>query len=168
MGDHDVVMSTLILNAHGTPNGGVVARRVRLRDRLAARLRAIALERELADGVPPETCPTLALRAQTLITPSARKRLARELRRVVSDARGDHVWLLSRVPGRRRAILDTAAELEIIADRLDEGPVSARGVAQVRVLLTDGTGPLYFRGAAGELRSLIARTLNRLDVIDDR
>jgi hypothetical protein len=158
-------MSTLLLTSD-IDNDGLVAQKVRLRDRVGARLRAVALERELAEGVPPESCPTLALRAQTLISPSARRSLARELRRVVSDARGGHAWLLARIPGHREAILETAEDLEVIAERLEEGPVAARGVAQVRVLLTDGTGPLYFHGDTSRLRNAAAAALRGLDLAE--
>jgi hypothetical protein len=133
-----------------------------------ARLQAHALDRELARGVAPESCGALTLRARTLIGPSARTALARQLRRVVSDARGGHVWL-SRVAVRRPAVLDAAEELDVLADRLAApGPVDVRGVAQVQLLLTDGTGPLYFRGATEELRARVANALNRLEVLDER
>jgi hypothetical protein len=133
-----------------------------------ARLQAHALDRELARGVAPESCGALTLRARTLIGPSARTALARQLRRVVSDARGGHVWL-SRVAVRRPAVLDAAEELDVLADRLaGPGPVDVRGVAQVQLLLTDGTGPLYFRGATEELRARVANALSRLEVLDQR
>ena len=133
-----------------------------------ARLQAHALDRDLARGVAPESCGALTLRARTLIGPSARTALARQLRRVVSDARGGHVWL-SRVAVRRPAVLDAAEELDVLADRLAApGPVDVRGVAQVQLLLTDGTGPLYFRGAAEELRARVADALSRLEVLDER
>jgi len=38
----------------------------------------------------------------------------------------------------------------------------------VRVLLTDGCGPLYFRGATEELRVAVARTLADLEVRVER
>ena len=133
-----------------------------------ARLQAHALDRDLARGVAPESCGALTLRARTLIGPSARTALARQLRRVVSDARGGHVWL-SRVAVRRPAVLDAAEELDVLADRLAApGPVDVRGVAQVQLLLTDGTGPLYVRGATEELRARVANALNRLEVLDER
>ena len=133
-----------------------------------ARLQAHALDRELARGVAPESCGALTLRARTLIGPSARATLARQLRRVVSDARGGHVWL-RRVAVRRPAILDAADELDVLADRLAApGPVDVRGVAEAQLLLTDGTGPLYFPAATEELRARIANTLSRLEVLDQR
>jgi hypothetical protein len=156
-------MSTLLL----TQGDALIERRARLRDRLEAWLRAGSLDRELASGVAPETCGALSLRARRLIGPAARSRLARQLRRVVRDARGGHAWMTRVAP--RPEVLDAAAELDVLADRLTApGPVDVRGVAQAQLLLTDGTGPLYFRGAAGELRALIARTLNRLEVVEDR
>jgi hypothetical protein len=157
-------MSTLLLAS----GDAVVGRRVGLRDRLMARLQAHALDRELARGVAPETCGALTLRARTLIGPSARAALARQLRRVVSDVRGGHVWL-SRVAVRRPAVLDAADELEVLADRLAApGPVDVRGVAQVQLLLTDGTGPLYFPSETEELRARVANALGRLEVPDQR
>jgi hypothetical protein len=157
-------MSTLLLAS----GDAVVGRRVGLRDRLMARLQARALDRQLARGVAPETCGALALRARTLIGPSARAALARQLRRVVSDVRGGHVWL-SRVAVRRPAVLDAADELEVLADRLvAPGPVDVRGVAEVQLLLTDGTGPLYFPRETEELRARLADALSRLEVLDQR
>ncbi|MEN3283955.1 MAG: hypothetical protein V7607_5095 [Solirubrobacteraceae bacterium] len=158
-------MSTLLLLAS---EEAVVGRRAGLRDWLMARLRADSLDRELARGVAPETCGALTLRARRLIGPSARAALARQLRRVVSDARGGHVWM-SRVPVRRPEVLDAADELDVLADRLAApGPVDVRGVAQVQLLLTDGTGPLYFRGATEELRARVANALSRLDLLEQR
>jgi hypothetical protein len=157
-------MSTLLLAS----GDAVVGQRARLRDRLMARLQAHALDRELARGVAPETCGALTLRARTLIGPSARATLARQLRRVVSDARGGHVWT-SRMPVRRPAVLDAADDLDVLAERLAApGPVDVRGVAQVQLLLSDGTGPLYFRGATEELRARVANALSRLEVLDQR
>jgi hypothetical protein len=157
-------MSTLLLAS----GDFVVGRRVSLRDRIVARLRAHALDRELARGVAPESGGALTLRARALIGPTARATLARQLRNVVSDARGGHVWL-SRVPVQRPEVLDAANELGVLADRLAApGPVDVRGVAEVQVLLTDGTGPLYFRGATDELRASVARALSRLEVLERR
>jgi hypothetical protein len=158
-------MSTLVLLASGD---AVVGRRARLRDRLVARLRAGALDRQLAGGVAPETGGALTLRARALIGPRARAALARQLRRVVSDAHGEHLWL-ARIAPRRREVLATADALILLADRLAApGPVDVRGVAQVRMLLTDGCGPLYFRGATDELRARASRALSSLDVLAHR
>jgi hypothetical protein len=42
--------------------------------------------------------------------------------------------------------------------------VSAHGVAQVRVLLTDGCGPLYHHRAAERMRIAVTRALHALEV----
>jgi hypothetical protein len=156
-------MSTLLL----TDGNAVIERRAGLRDRLEAWLRAGSLDRELARGVAPETCGALSLRARALIGPAARSRLARQLRRVVDDARGGHAWM-TRVAVRPE-VLNAAAELDGLAERLAApDPVDVRGVAQVQLLLSDGCGPLYFRGATEELRASIARALSRLEVLEQR
>jgi hypothetical protein len=158
-----LTMSTLLL----TDGDVVIERRAGLRDRLEAWLRAGSLDRELASGVAPETCGALSLRARALIGPGARSRLARQLRRVVDDARGGHAWM-TRIAVRPE-VLVAADELNGLADRLAApGPVDVRGVAQVRLLLSDGCGPLYFRGATEELRARVARALSRLEVLEQR
>jgi hypothetical protein len=157
-------MGTLVLLADGESGRGVVARPARLRERLAARWRAGSLERELARGTAPETGAALALRAQWLIGPAARVMLARRLLALVGDARRRNVWPGAKVRPPRQAIVAAAPDLDLIATRLlAPGPVSARGVAQVRLLLTDGCGPLYFDGSSVDLRSALARALEGLE-----
>jgi hypothetical protein len=162
---HHGPMATLVLLADGESGRRIVARRARLRERLAARWRAGSLERELARGAAPETAAALALRAQWLIGPAVRATLARRLLRLVGDARRGHVWPGTKVRPPRRAIVAAAQDLDLLAGRLlAPGPVSARGVAQVRLLLTDGCGPLYFGGSSVDLRSALARALEDLEV----
>jgi hypothetical protein len=158
----DMATVVLITDAH---EGRVVARRVRLRERLAARWRAGSLERELARGAAPESAAPLALRAQQLIGPSARATLASRLRGVVRDARRAPRVGSTKVPPQRREVVAAARELERLAARLvAPDPVSARDVAQVRVLLGDGRGPLYARGAGVDLRAVVARALEDVEV----
>jgi hypothetical protein len=160
----DRPMPTLLLLSPGGIDDGVVARRARVRDRVVAWWRAGSLERELACGVAPESRPALALRAQALVTPTVRAGLARQLQRVVRDAQVGHRSLAAKIPTRSREVVAAAHELDALAVRLlAPGPVSARGVAKVRVLLTDGAGPLYYHGATEELRIIVARALRDLD-----
>jgi hypothetical protein len=135
---------------HANP---VVAGRPRLRHRLAARLRAGALDRALATGVSPEAEPALALRARRLSDLAQRRSIADGLRNLVAEVLPD------------RAVLGAArAELEQLADALAKpGPVSVRGVAQARILLTDGTGPLYNPRSEASLR---ARALSAVDSLE--
>jgi hypothetical protein len=158
-------MPTLVLVADPEGAGHVVARPARLSERLAARWRAGSLERELARGAVPESAAALALRAQQLIGPSMRAALARRLRGVLRDARRAPRVGSTRVPPQRRAIVAAGHELERLAARLlAPDPVSARGVAQVRVLLSDGCGPLYADGPGVDLRSAVTRALDDVEV----
>jgi hypothetical protein len=144
-------------------NQGLGMQPVRLRDRLRARLRAVALDRELADGAAPEASVALALHAARVYGPSQRQLLADSLTRLsnVSDSTSARL----RVPVDREAVRRARMELEAVADRLTaDAPVSVRGVARVRLLIADGTGPLY-RGARPEqLRRELRSTLAALDI----
>jgi hypothetical protein len=158
------VMPTLVL-VTDSEGGKVVARPARLRERLAARWRAGSLERELARGAAPESAAALALRAQELIGPSARAALARRLSGILRDARRAPRVGSAKVPPQRRAVVAAARDLERLAARLlAPGPVSTRGVAQVRVLLSDGCGPLYADGPGEDLRSAVTRALEDVEV----
>jgi hypothetical protein len=158
-------MATLVLLADGESGRRVVARPARLRERLAARWRAGALERELARGAAPDTAAALALRAQTLIGAPVRAALARRVRSLVRDARGQPRPGVIKVAPRRQAVVAAAPELDRLAARLAApDPVSPRGVAQVRLLLADGCGPLYFHGSNVDLRWAVTRALEDLEV----
>jgi hypothetical protein len=61
-------------------------------------------------------------------------------------------------------VADCAALVEALADRVaSHGVVAPRGVAAVRVLLTEGGGPLYARGGAAALRAALAGALEALE-----
>jgi hypothetical protein len=125
-------------------DGRVVVERPRLGDRLAARWRARALDRALADGVSPEASAALSLRAQRLTEPDCRWSIAGALRRIVREAQQPRRTRLGRIEPNLRAVSAASDALRQLADTLDDpGPVAAHGVAQAWLLLTDGTGPLY-------------------------
>jgi hypothetical protein len=112
-------------------------------DRLWARLRARRLDQALARGVPAEDSPALSWRAQVLARPSVTHELGTELRRLVSEAH-DPGRALLRVQADPERLISVEAELRRLASRLDSArPSHPAGVAKVRLLLTDGTGPLY-------------------------
>ena len=142
----------------------LVARRARFRERLAARLGTPWLDVELARGVPPEARAALALRAQTLGEAHTRQALARSLRQILNDARQGSQPRRGQVATLRLDVLAAADQLERLIERLLEpGIVAARGLAQVRVLLSDGGGPLYFRGASQDLGAAAAGALAGLE-----
>jgi hypothetical protein len=72
----------LILRPEHTSRDVVVARRARLRERLAVRWTETRLDCELASGVAPDARASLALRAQALGEPRTRRALAVQLHRL--------------------------------------------------------------------------------------
>jgi len=136
---------------------------VRSRDRLRARIRAFRLDAALAAGASPDATVTLALRAQLLVQMRARRDLARIARRILAAAvcgpDGDRLP----VPICRDRVRDCAEELEDLIGRLlAAGPVSARGVAQARALLADGTSPIYHRASRDNLRAMVLAATDAL------
>jgi hypothetical protein len=64
-------------------------------------------------------------------------------------------------------VVAASDELIRLADALScPGPVSARGVAQAWILLTDGTGPMYSASSTANLRARAASAANNLRLQD--
>jgi hypothetical protein len=135
-----------------------------LRGRLQAWLCASRLDTDLARGVPPESTMALALRAERLARPAMCRQLARTVEQIVAGASRPQSLRAPRFPLCHDEVRAARAELEALADRLTApGPVSAQGVAQVRVLLADGTGPLYCRHSPARLRARAGQALAALN-----
>jgi hypothetical protein len=132
----------------------LATRRVRARDRLAARWHHAALDRELAAGASPDGDPARALRAHRLIGARGRRQLVLAIERVLREASEPSRQRTAEAPICRRNVRDAQRQLERLADRLATGPVDARGVALAQALLTDGAGPLYSRVASTSLLAL--------------
>jgi hypothetical protein len=157
-------MTTLLLVDRRNPQC-VVFEHGGARTRLATQLRSRQLDRALASGSSSDASSTLSLRARSLISVSGRAALARLIRRLVEDAHDPLNPLTPGVPFCRRKILTSAQLLEELADRLTSaGPVDARGVAQIRVLLTDSHGPVYERPGADDLEPALREAMKALEV----
>ncbi|HEX2104010.1 MAG TPA: hypothetical protein VHF51_10195 [Solirubrobacteraceae bacterium] len=155
----------LLTPVRGVAGDVIEPRRVRLRDRLTARLRAHGLDRRLADGVPPECSAALSLRAARLIEPGASAALGRRLEHIVAEADG-RLLPRARVAARRRPVLEAADELAALARRLAApDPRGVRGVAQARLLLTDGCGPMYSHRSGEDLTAAVRRARAALELI---
>jgi hypothetical protein len=153
-------MVLLLRPAHG-PDDIVLARRTGWRDRIVAGLQARRLDVELARGTDPETDAALALRAAILTASGRRRRLAARLLQIAASA-GDARpgWHPSSV---RAAVAELRPELLALARRLViPGPVAARGVAEVHLLLTDGARPLH--AGRGDLRSALGDAERHLEL----
>jgi hypothetical protein len=110
--------------------------------RIAARLLATRLDCALIAGADPARSPLLSARAATLTKRSTRAQLADTLDLIVAGAQQPPVR--SRVRPRHSSVLANAPLLRELALTLrGPEPLYAPGIAMVRLLLTDGTGPLY-------------------------
>jgi hypothetical protein len=142
---------------------GLRVRRVRPWDRLKTRFRAAALDRALAAGTSPESTVALAVHAQHLYNGTQRSLLARSLRRVGASSEAPPSRRLL-APLDREAVRRARTELEMLAGRLaSTEPLDVRGVARVRTLLADGTGPLYGEREPGRLRHELVTALASLE-----
>ena len=140
--------------------------RLRLRDRVAARVRAFGLDLDLAQGVAPDASAAHALRAHRLIGAPTRADLAEQLDGVLEDARRARRPLRGVHP-RRDAVLEAAEALGALARALRaDGPVDARGVARTSILLGDGTGPLYSSRARDSIGDVARRAAAELHIDD--
>ena len=111
--------------------------------RVRARLLRRRLDSELAERWPTDATDLHRVRARELSDPLTRHQLALSLRRVVLDVEQPGVTL-SRAPVRRDAVLAWREGLLGLAERLEgSAEVNPCGAARLRLLLTDGTGPLY-------------------------
>ncbi len=131
------------------PGGGSMLQRVTLAARVNARLRVAALDRALAGGAVPDSEVALTLHARRLISPAVRRQLARALRGVAESSRRPSLPP-ARWPGTH--VASASSDLLALAEHLESAAVvDARGVARVRVLLSDAGGPLHFSGDAHRL-----------------
>ena len=133
--------------------------RTSIRARLTARLHAGRFDRMLAVGMRGPVGSALAVHAQRLISRAEREAIARSLRRAVHESHQGRTAPSSRVPLHRARIVAAAELIDDVALLLQSAdPVSARGVARVRQLLSDGRGPLY-RDGTGDLAGRMGAAL---------
>jgi hypothetical protein len=115
--------------------------RLGLRDRVF--LEQWRLDRELAEGCSCDGLDDRARRARQLANRLTRHELAIWLRRVAAGVEQPRSAPGS-ISARREPVARWREGLLGVAERLeDAGPVNPCGVARIRVLLTDATGPLF-------------------------
>ena len=92
--------------------------------------------------------------------------LARSLTRIVVAADAPMARRLA-APVDGPSVQRARAELAAVAGRLvASGPVGVQGVARVRVLVADGTGPLYRSAPPERLHRELIEVLTALDSFD--
>ena len=129
---------------------------------LIARLRAGKFDRMLAVGVPAPQGSALAVHEARVTSVTEREAIARALRRSVLDAKTGGTPLSARIPVHA----DNVVEAEDVIDAItlclhSPRPVSARGMARLRNVLSDGLGPMYEYGR-GDLKGRLGAALAEL------
>jgi hypothetical protein len=111
-------------------------------DRMAARLHPGALDRALAAGADPSASPQIAARAAQLGSTLTRARIAEGLERLALSA--DKPQSRLRILPSRAATLVNRSDMLELADILRrDRPLYAAGIAMLKILLADGTGPAF-------------------------
>jgi hypothetical protein len=147
--------STGLDTTRGTPRASLTAR-------ATAWLRAGTFDGLIAVGVRAPAGSALAVHEARLTSVVEREAIARTLRKAVTDARGGSFLLSSRVPLHIPNIVDAEDMIDAVTLRLHSPrPVSARGMARLRQILADGTGPLY-RYGHGDLNGRLGAALAAL------
>jgi len=149
------VLATLPAAGHDSRLGGGPSWSARLR----ACLYAGRYDQQIEDGVTALPGSPLALHGARLTSARERNDLACTLRVAVYDAEVGGRFT-AHVPVQADAVRLCAEVISAVCNRLEDPfPVRARGVARLRILLSDGRGPLYRtgRGTLGAaLRGVLA------------
>ncbi len=128
--------------------------------RLRARLFASRLDREVESGAAVVPGTPLAVHVARLTSAKQRRSLANSLTRTVEAAAGARPGVNRPFPIHSDQVAKCGPEIERITELLrSQRPVDPRGIARLRMLLADSTGPLYDGGSAGlaaRLRAVLA------------
>jgi hypothetical protein len=129
------------------------------------RLRAGGLDRRLAAGEPASASALLRERARQLLERRQRARLAAGWRRVLEDARSaSRPRFSSAIPVRRDAVLIAEPAILALEARLrEDATVDPIAIARMRVMLTDGSSPVYRSLEPDELRCRLLELLGELE-----
>ena len=128
------------------------------------RRRAASLDRQLAAGAGPRASAVRALRAERITSRRSRTHVADGLARALRDARGVRPGFSAAVRPHCSEVLAARTVLETLERRLRATePVTARGMALLRALLTDAASPLYRPGERGSLGSALRAAAAALD-----
>lgn len=135
--------------------------------RIQLRLLRNRIDKELVVGLDPNGSPLRRERARRLVGEDCRRQFAATLERLLDEADSSPRRLSSSVPVCRAAIRGSRRQIETIVARLSSPAyISARGVAMISILLTDGTGPLYGTDPANS--QVLARALEAtIDCLDN-
>jgi hypothetical protein len=128
--------------------------------RVIAELFATRFDKQLVAGAAPEPGSALAAHVSRLVSAGERRKLAETLRRNVSEIYSRPMPMSARIPVDRSGVAAAVGLIDQVTSRLlAPRPVSAHGVARLRLLLSNGAGPMYWSGGGdlgAELRTVLA------------
>lgn len=128
--------------------------------RLQARLFASRLDREVEAGAAVVPGTSLAVHVARLTSANERRSLANGLTRAVEAAAGARPGVNRPFPIHSDQVAACGPEIEHITQLLrSQRPLDPRGIARLRMLLADSTGPLYDGGSGSldaQLRAVLA------------
>jgi hypothetical protein len=155
-------MTSSVLRSHRSP-----PRRPSRRASLRAWLHHAALDHDLALGIAPWRSPAHAARALQLTGRRRRESCAQGLERVLAETERPRAGTRMSVvlPDPSAVLLCAPVMWRIVAQLRGPEPVSAEGMARLRMLLTDGAGPLYAAGQADELDHALQHILRWMPVV---
>lgn len=133
--------------------------------RFRIRLGRHKLDRELAAGANPNASDHLRERGRQLVTEESRRSIAASLQRFLDDASSRSGAFSSRVPIAGEAIRDSRRDIEEIIECLNTPSyLCPQGIAQLSLLLTEGTSPLFGPATAPwQLRRSLLAAIQGLD-----
>jgi hypothetical protein len=115
-----------------------------IRAHVTARFFPRHLDSQLSVGAPRPAGSALDIHAARLESDDERHAIARALRNCVIDAHHGRPFRAGRIPVHRRNVTDAEDVIDMITLRLHSPRhVSSTGMARLRLLLSDGCGPLY-------------------------
>jgi hypothetical protein len=111
---------------------------------LGAKLFTVRLDHQVVAGVPVQVGSALAVHVVRLTSTRERELVARALQLRLQDATRGFRGPSARVPVNRAGVLAAHDLIDEVTLRLrSRDPVRPKGMARLRLLLSDGTGPLY-------------------------
>ena len=136
-----------------------------LEDRLIARMLARSLDRELAAGVAPTISEAHAARVEQLTARRTRGAVAHRLDCLIerADAAGSG-FRITAAPCCEQVWHAKALIRATIARLRSAEPLDARGVARLRTVLADTTGPCYVPSRPDALTAALRDVSKSLDV----
>jgi hypothetical protein len=137
---------------------------------LLAHLRALWLDRQLAAGIVPWHSKLHAVRSLQLTSDRSRRALARSLEHLVEHAEMSRIQSVGTavvIPCREQVREARPVILAMVSRLRASAPVDARGMARLRLLLTDGTGPCYTPSGRPDALAVELQTVDQwLDAAD--